>query len=190
MQDDQAFIAHQDRPYVINLSKVLCGRKITLEKIYCCGIFGLPAGTEPGLPKFQKRYARLNEIVPGKSVILSPYAKSVTAIKKEIWAQIIQDYQNKGYVCYTNVVGDETALPDTIPISPLIDEMQLIVEWAGIFIGIRSGLCDVIKEASCRKIALYPDYNYCDTRWKAVEIYWLEGWENMVAGEDFVWNRS
>lgn len=145
---------------------------------------------KPCLPKFQKIYDRLYEITPGKSVIFSPYAKSVTAIKAEIWSQIVQDYQNRGYRCYTNVVGNEIALPDTIPISPSIEEMQSVVEWAGTFIGIRSGLCDVIREAFCKKIALYPDYHYCDTRWKAVEIYWLEGWENRVAGEDFEWNMS
>lgn len=190
LQDEQAFIAHQDRPYIVNLSKALYQKKITLEKIYCCGVFGLSAAMKPCLPKFQKIYDRLYEITPGKSVIFSPYAKSVTAIKAEIWSQIVQDYQNRGYRCYTNVVGNEIALPDTIPISPSIEEMQSVVEWAGTFIGIRSGLCDVIREAFCKKIALYPDYHYCDTRWKAVEIYWLEGWENRVAGEDFEWNMS
>lgn len=190
MQDEQAFIAHQDRPYVVNLSRALYGQKITLERIYCCGVFGLPATTKPRKPKFLKRYDRLNEIPPGKSVILSPYAKSVTAIKAEIWAQIVQEYQSKGYCCYTNVVGREMPLPGTIPISPTIDEIQSVVEWAGTFIGIRSGLCDVIKEAACKKIALYPDYYYCDTKWKAVDIYWLENWKNMVVGDDFQWKRS
>jgi len=23
----------------------------------------------------------------------------------------------------------------------------------------------------CKKVALYPDYNYCGTRWKAIDIY-------------------
>lgn len=190
MQDDLAFIAHQDRPYVVNLSKALYRQKITLEKIYCCGVFGLPLTVKPRSPKFLKRYDRLNEIPFGKSIILSPYAKSVTAIKAEIWVQIVQEYQSKGYSCYTNVVGNEMPLPDTIPISPSIDEIQSLVEWAGTFIGIRSGICDVIREASCRKIALYPDYYYCDTRWKAIDIYWLNNWENIVVGEDFQWKKS
>ena len=50
-------------------------------------------------------------------------------------------------------------------ICPDILEIQSLVELAGVFIGIRSGLCDVIREADCRKIALYPDYCYCDTKW-------------------------
>ena len=44
LQDDKAFIARQDRPYVVNLAKALYIKKIPLEKIYCCGVFGLPKG--------------------------------------------------------------------------------------------------------------------------------------------------
>ncbi len=50
LQDDKAFIAHQDRPYVVNLSKALYIKKIPLEKIYCCGVFGLPKETKPVSP--------------------------------------------------------------------------------------------------------------------------------------------
>lgn len=187
-KNKNTFIPHQDRPYVVNLSRALYIKQISLEKIYCCGVFGLPVSTKPCSPVSLKRYDRLEEIIQGRSVILSPYAKSVTALKPKIWKGIINDYQSRGYVCYTNVAGEETPLPDTVPISPAISEIQSVVERAGTFIGIRSGLCDVIREASCRKIALYPDYNYCDTKWKAIDMYWLEGWENIVVGEEYSWN--
>lgn len=39
----------------------------------------------------------------------------------------------------------------------------------------------------CRKIALYPDYNYSDTKWKAIDMYAIGDWENVVVGADFVW---
>ena len=55
---------------------------------------------------------------------------------------------------------------------------------------IRSGLCDVIREASCQKIALYPDYYYCDTKWKAIDMYRLESWENIVVEEGFQWKKN
>ncbi len=183
------FIPHQDRPYTINLSKALYIKCIPLEKIYCCGIFGLPPSTKPFSPVCLKPYGGIKEMKKGRSVIFSPYAKSVTALGPEIWGQIIKDYQDRGYDCYTNIAGDEKPLPDTRFISPSILEIQSAVEWAGTFIGIRSGLCDVIREASCRKIALYPDYLYCDTKWKAIDMYRLDGWENIVIGEDFQWKN-
>ena len=81
---------------------------------------------------------------------------------------------------YTNVAGAEKPLPGTKPLCLTVSEIREAVERAELFIGIRSGLCDVLREVSCRKIALYPDYNYCGTEWKAVDMYGLEGWENIV----------
>lgn len=189
LREPDVFIPHQDRPYVINLSKALYIKKIPLDIIYRCGIFGLPAQTKPCAPLYMQPYSGNEEIKAGKTVILSPYAKSVTSLNLELWEQIVADYQARGYDCYTNVAGDEKPLPGTLPISPSILQMQSAVEQAGIFIGIRSGLCDVIREASCQKIALYPDYQYSDTRWKAIDMYRLEGWENIMVGEELKWRR-
>lgn len=185
--DNNSFIAHQDRPYIINLHKALYVKCIPLETIYCCGIFGLPIETSPVEASEFTEYNDLASIPKGKSVILSPYAKSVTAIPMKIWNQIVNDYKQKGYTCFTNIVGNETALKDTIPISPKISEIKSVVERAGTFIGIRSGLCDVIRNINAKKIALYPDYNYSDTKWKAVDMYLLKDWENIVVKDDFQW---
>lgn len=184
-RDEQVFIPHQDRPYVVNLSKALYGRKISLEQMYCCGVFGLPEDTEPYLPAALKDYPELEQIIEGRAVILSPYAKSITALPAAVWEQIVEFYIEKGYQCFTNVAGEEQSLPGTEAISPAIAEMQSVVERAGTFIGIRSGICDVIKYAKCKKIALYPDYNYSDTKWKAIDIYALDGWENIVVRDGF-----
>ena len=101
MEDETTFIPHQDRPYVVNLSKALYIKKIPLEQIYCCGVFGLPSSTKPVLPSQLGTYERLEKIEKGRSVIFSPYAKSVTALKKEVWEQIVEDFQG----------GDIPAIP-------------------------------------------------------------------------------
>ncbi len=181
------FIPHQDRPYVVNLSKALYIKQISLEKIYCCGVFGLSESTKPFKPVNLRVFQGKEQIKPGKTVIFSPYAKSVTALKGEFWERVVDEYLRHGYLCYTNVVQNEVPLPGTLPICPDILEIQSLVELAGVFIGIRSGLCDVIREADCRKIALYPDYCYCDTKWKAIDMYHIEGWENIVVGEEVSW---
>ncbi|HBA70159.1 MAG TPA: hypothetical protein DDY31_14065 [Lachnospiraceae bacterium] len=173
------FIAHQDRPYAVNLHKALYARCIPLEQIYCCGVFGLPIGTKACVPVYLNKYADLGQMKKGEAVVLSPYAKSVTELSDTMWEEIVDSYLKKGYQCFTNVVGTEKPLANTVPISPAISEMQSVVEWAGTFIGIRSGICDVLKMAKCRKVALYPDYNYCDTKWKAIDMYALDGWENI-----------
>lgn len=190
MRDSNAFIAHQDRPYVVNLHKALYKKLIPLEQMYACGVFGLPIETKPCEPKHWELYKNLDEIVPDKTVILSPYAKSVINLPERVWEDIVEDYKSREYNIYTNVVGDEKPLKGTKGISPDISQIQSLVEHAGTFIGIRSGLCDVIKYADCKKIALFPDYNYSDTKWKAIDMYYLDGWENIEVKENFQWKSE
>lgn len=189
-KDFNFFISHQDRPYVVNLHKALYIKCISLELIYKSGVFGLPLETQPYRPVCWKDYPYLNDIVQGKAVIFAPYAKSVVTFKEAFWQPIVADYLEQGYQCFTNVAGDERPLEGTRGISPQIAEMKSVVERAGTFIGIRSGLCDVVRDAACRKLALYPDYYYSDTKWKAIDMYAINGWENIAVDEEFVWSRN
>lgn len=189
-QDDCTFIPHQDRPYVVNVHNALYIKCLPLDQIYCCGVFGLPQDTKPIEPDRFCDYPQLENIDKGNAVIFSPYAKSVTALDNAVWKTIVEYFLQHGFQCYTNVVGDEEALYGTIPISPKICEMKSVVERAGMFVGIRSGLCDILRTANAVKIALYPDYNYCDTRWKAIDIYSIEGWNNKIVKDDFVWTMK
>lgn len=189
MQAKDFYIAHQDRPYVVNLHKALYSLKISLEKMYCCGVFGLDSETKPYEPYNFYTYFDIESIPKGKSVILSPYAKSVTVLQENIWMDIVSYYKENNYMCFTNVVGDEKPLKGTVAISPRICEMQSVVERAGNFVGLRSGICDVIKTARANKIALFPEYNYCDTNWRAIDIYYLDGWKNIVVRDGFKWKN-
>ncbi len=188
-QDESCFIAHHDRPYIVNLHKALYKKLIPLETVYKCGVYGLPKETKPIEPTCWEKYEKLDLIPEGKTVILSPYAKSVAPIDEQIWTDIINDYGSRGYKIYTNVVGNEEPLPGTEGLSAKISEMKSILERAGTFIGIRSGLCDVVRTAKCKKIALYPDYNYCDTKWKAIDMYSIDGFENIAVCEGYKWKR-
>lgn len=185
---NDTFVAHQDRPYAVDLNRALYLKRIPLEKIYCCGVFGLPVETRSAQPVCWEEYSGNSRIEKGKAVILSPYAKSVVALPGNVWEQIIDDYKGKGSQVFTNVAGDEKPLEGTEPIRLKLSEMKSAVERAGTFIGIRSGLCDIIRTAECRKVALYPDYSYCDTQWKSIDIYAIEGFENMVVRDGFEWN--
>ena len=189
LKDTDSYIPHQDRPYVINLYKALYVKKISLETIYKCGVFALPKDTEPYKPVHLKQYDGLSKIPYKKSVVLSPYAKSVTNISMEYWEQIIAYYKEKGYALYTNVIPEEKELVGTNRLEVALNEIQSVVEHAGTFIGLRSGLCDVIKYADCDKTAIYPDAFYSDTQWKMAEIYHLEGWDNVVIGDTFKWKN-
>lgn len=186
-KDKNVFIPHQDRPYVVDLFKALYIKKIPLEQIYCCGVFGLPKETDPISPTEFREYEKIESIPKGNAVVFSPYAKSVTALPEKVWKDIVLYYKNLGKVCYTNVVEDEQPLEGTIGITPEMNELRSVVERAGCFVGIRSGICDVLKTANAVRIALFPDYNYCDTQWKAFDMYFIDGWKNVVVHDGFKW---
>ncbi len=190
-KDENSFIAHQDRPYVINLSKALYLKRIPLEKIYCCGVYGLPADTVPAKPRSGMHiFGDIESIPKGRAIIFSPYAKSVTAIDPMVWTDAVKYFTAAGYKCYTNVVGNEKPIRGTEAISPSLMEMRSVVERAGTFIGIRSGLCDILREARAKKTAIYPDYNYCDTGWKALDIYYIDQFQyNLPATEVIEWEK-
>lgn len=188
-QYKNAFVAHQDRPYLVNLHRALRVKKIPLEDIYRTGIFGLSESAKPVRPINWEDYAELDGIPEGQAAILSPYAKSVTALPEKIWTEIVSDLKAKGYLVFTNTVGDEKPLKGTDAISPSIPEIKSVAERAGLFIGIRSGLCDVLRTAKCRKVALFPDYNYCDTKWKSIDMYSIDGFENIVVKDGDTWEE-
>jgi hypothetical protein len=189
-EDTDAYIAHHDRPYIIKLAKALYIKKVPFEIIYKCGVFGLNRDCVPYKPSNLAVYSMLNQIKTGRAVVLSPFAKSVADIDTKYWKQIIRHYKEKGYQIFTNVVGDERALEGTVRLEVGLSQLRSVVERAGTFIGIRSGLCDVIREADCRKIALYPDCYYSDTKWKVEEIFHLDTFENIVVDHNGLFERK
>lgn len=183
-KDNRFFIAHQDRPYVVRLQRMLHSKLIPLDMIYRCGIFGLTKDTQPEVPMNWEKYHNIAHIHQGEAVIISPYAKSVPTMDEEFWSQIIVEIKSMGKQLFTNVAGNEKPLPGTEPIRVQLNEKKSLLEKAGTFIGVRSGLCDIIKSVNCKKIALYPDYYYMGTRWKAIDMYSIDSFTNIEVTGD------
>lgn len=93
-----------------------------------------------------------------KDVILAPYANSLPCFPLEFWERLVRALNAEGFKVYTNSNGDmEPAVAGTEPIFLPIREMPAALGKCAAFIAIRNGLCDVVAEAQCRKIILYPD---------------------------------
>ena len=79
-------------------------------------------------------------------------------MENRVWQDVIQCLKDNGYDVYTNSIGEkEPVLPGTKAISFPIEIAREVVELAGVFVGIRSGLCDVIEAADAKVFVLYPD---------------------------------
>ncbi len=94
----------------------------------------------------------------GKTVILSPYANTFYNIPMQIWTDLAKCLRQSGYMVCTNSAGDhEPVIPGTKRIFFSYRDSVAVCEYAGYFIGLRSGLCDIISSARCRKIILYQN---------------------------------
>ncbi|WP_313186528.1 hypothetical protein [Lacrimispora sp.] len=178
-EDKAVLIAHHDRPYTNDMTRFIDIGKLRLQDLYCCGVYGLKKGTTPFLP-MRKEYAQKELLKKERSVIISPYAKSVVGIPESFWEKIIGQYMDRGFTVYTNVAGDERPLYGTKPMEIPIDEMISAVEYAGHFVGIRSGLCDVIQSAACEKTVVFSDAFYSVTNTKISDFFALNGWKQIV----------
>ena len=98
---------------------------------------------------------KCHKIAKGKTVIISPEANSVSRLPAGFWNELIDICKNAGFQVLIN--GNSRAnIYHAEQIWFLYKDAAEILQYAGYFIGIRSGLCDIISTISCRKIILYP----------------------------------
>lgn len=173
-------ISHHDRPYTNDMIDILKCRCITFEDFYRYGIYGLNKGVVPVSPWKVKEFSQKERIREGKSVIISPFSKSTIGLSDDFWRRTVSEYHEKGYVVFTNIAGVEHPLPDTESIEIPIEEMISAAEYAGEFFGIRSGLCDLLRTAKCKKTVVFPDAYYSSYPIKLVDFFGMVGWNQII----------
>lgn len=125
-------------------------------------VFDLPDDAVPEQPVLADvgdeldRIFKENHLIPHRTIVISPYANTLADLPERFWAGIVSHLKEKGYVVCTNCGGPtEVPLSDTIAVSFSLTIAPQFIERAGAFIGIRSGLCDVISAAKAKKVILY-----------------------------------
>jgi hypothetical protein len=113
-------------------------------------------------------------------VLLAPYAKSVLPVASSFWESTAEHYASRGYVVATVVHGEEAAVAGTVALEVEIPDLLHVTDWAGTFIALRSGLCDIVHSARARKVHVSPDAYYSTTRHKVADFFALPGWESVV----------
>ncbi len=105
---------------------------------------------------FQKK-----SLVPGKTVILSPYANTIDLLSNQFWDYLAHSLKSKGYTVCTNCdFPKERKIQGTIPVFLKYSQMKKFVETAGTIIQLRSGLTDLLCDCNCRNYILYPVENF------------------------------
>lgn len=120
-------------------------------------VLNLKDGIQMKLPHFlplsQEELVRKG-VAKGRTVIIAPEANSVTHLGIELWNRIIDGLKNKGYRVLVNT--DHNKGYCTSNYFCTYAESVPLLEYAGYFVGLRSGFCDIISSAICQKVVIYP----------------------------------
>lgn len=103
-----------------------------------------------------KKFAEL-KLKEGRTVLIAPFAQSISGhfVSDSFWKDIVATYNTRGFDVVFNDVNNwgaavQLSLLETIP----------FVELCGYFVGVRSGLCDLLISAKAKKIVLYPEMKW------------------------------
>lgn len=128
-------------------------------------VLDLPEEAKPHYNNIEKNKEQLillseirNKLYSSKSVIISPYANTLADIEYEFWENMVVVLKRYGYQVYTNSRGeDEPAVAGSEALTFPLEIAKEVIEAAGVFIGVRSGFCEIIEDASAEIFVLYPD---------------------------------
>lgn len=137
--------------------------QITFNEMFLYDVFDLRPGVKKKRlavdrksPYARELFAERN-LMPHNTVIMAPYAGSfVSEMGMEVWEELAEIFLKNGWSVLTNCDGEkEKPVPGTVAVWFPYREAVQVLEYAGAFIALRSGLCDIISQADCKKVILY-----------------------------------
>jgi hypothetical protein len=160
---------------------------LTMAEIYKYQMFKLPETAPFCYPQLKpenhtiEQFFAENRLTPGKTAILSPFAKTIAGFSDGFWQKLAVELYRKGFVVCTNAMGSEKPIEGTKGVSFDFYSAEEVLKRSGLFIAIRSGLCDVVCNADCKKIILYPVYRIFNS-----SMYDFCSFEKMGIGRNIV----
>ncbi|MCL2284584.1 MAG: hypothetical protein FWC26_14820 [Fibromonadales bacterium] len=134
---------------------------LNFEKMFRYFVFGFDDSVPHELPPQKDYNKEINalfekySLIKGKTVVLSPYSNTLFDLPSDVLQIIVAYCKEHGFTVCTNCAGTEKPVENTIAVFFPLNQAIAFMEAAGYFIGVRSGLCDVISSAKCKKVVLY-----------------------------------
>ena len=102
-----------------------------------------------------KKFFEDNGLIPGRTVIVAPYVNTLGELPIWLWIEIVDDFRKKGFTVCTNCDENHWPIYGSTRINPPYSELKQFCEYAGYFVGSRSGLCDIISSFDMCKVIIY-----------------------------------
>ena len=123
---------------------------------------GLPKGAERVIPEVESNPYLMGRLLGKKTrrriAMIAPDANSCNPmLSDQDWSSVAKNLEKKGYcVVFNN--KDKDRFPNFVNVFLSVKEMIQFCNECALFIGYRSGLCDVISAfCRCRQIVIYPN---------------------------------
>lgn len=126
--------------------------ELTLEKLIRYGAFSL--NTESTFISINEKRKRNQNVSFNKRVLFSTTARTEVGDITVLCEKLVPYFLKRGYEVYTNTKDEGKTIKGTNPLLLGLDEICDYFS-GGIFIGIRSGLHDLLAYYECKMIALY-----------------------------------
>lgn len=138
---------------------------LDFRTLFCGFVFDLPLnayGRHPDLSRFQNEVHTIFEefgLQKGNTVVIAPYSNTLMELPDTFWMDIVHELKKKGYMVCTNCGGEkEKEIEGTTRLELPLQYVPQFVQEAGTFIGVRSGLCDIISGTNAAKVILYDKH--------------------------------
>jgi len=99
-------------------------------------------------------------LIPEKTVVVSPFSHSVCPIEEDLYSDIVNYLHNRNYQVCTNIGFEEEELPGTIGVNLPYDIVVDFVNKSAGFIGMRSGLCDIISTTTSKMVVFHQENSF------------------------------
>ncbi len=101
-----------------------------------------------------------NQLEPGKTVVLSPYANNVPPILEEYWIKLAERLKAMGMSVCTNAFGEQVPILCTPKVELPFCKLGRFLDMAGYLVSRRSGFDDITHSSLCRRVEVYPEKIY------------------------------
>lgn len=167
---DFYFFHHYDymQPHLQLTEKLQGYRGLNMRDLYLWKM-GLPQNSicrQPSAPLGQEQeisaiFSKFG-LQKGKTVVIAPYSTCLGGLSDKFWGPIVDSLKARGYSVCSNCNSTEKPVIGTCGIFIEFKYLLNFINTAGYFIGIRSGLCDVISSCSAHMIVIHP---YHSVQW-------------------------
>jgi hypothetical protein len=134
---------------------------LNFTKMFRYFVFGFDDSVAPVLPPKKDNSREIDALfdkhglIKGKTVVISPYSSTLFDLPEGALEAIVNHCKKQGFIPVTNCAGDEKPVANTEAVFFPLNIAADFMDAAGYFVGVRSGLCDIISSSTCKKVIIY-----------------------------------